>query len=96
MKSCLKKTIALLDRARTEPRDLYDLWYLLEQNNSLSDCMDAIKAKLLHRGKELDDVYGEFHKKEARLRKTWESRLATQIAYLPKFENVYRVVETSF
>ena len=66
-----EKTIALLDRARTEPRDLYDLWYLTEQNGkvSLCDCLDAINAKLLHRDKKLDDIRGEFHKKEARLKK---------------------------
>jgi len=35
-----EKTVALLDRARTEPRDLYDLWYLTVESNDvdLSDC----------------------------------------------------------
>ncbi len=38
-----EKTVALLDRARTEPRDLYDLWYLTEQSSSveLDDCLEA-------------------------------------------------------
>lgn len=48
-----EKTVALLDRARTEPRDLYDLWYLTEQSSlvELGDCLEAINAKLAHRGK---------------------------------------------
>ena len=92
-----EKAIALLDRARTEPRDLYDLWFLIEQsgNLSLSDCINAVNAKLLHRGKTLADVRGEFHKKEPRLKKMWDARLALQISTLPEFEGVYRAVKRS-
>jgi predicted nucleotidyltransferase component of viral defense system len=93
-----EKTVALLDRARTEPRDLYDLWYLTEQSNSidLSDCVEAINVKLSHRGKKLDEVRDEFSKKEARLKKTWETRLAAQMASLSEFDNVYRAVKRAF
>lgn len=93
-----EKTVALLDRARTEPRDLYDLWYLTEQSSSveLSDCLEAINAKLTHRGKKLDEVREEFYKKEARLKKTWETRLSAQMANLSQFDNVYRAVKRSF
>lgn len=87
-----EKTVALLDRARTEPRDLYDLWYLIEETRSVSlpDCLDAIYAKLIHRGKKLEEVGNEFQKKEARLMKTWDTRLAPQMSSIPKFESVYR------
>lgn len=90
-----EKTVALLDRARTEPRDLYDLWYLAVHTNSatICDCLEAIKAKLEHRCKKLDEVRGEFNKKEARLKKTWESRLSAQMSSLPEFDNVYRAVK---
>src|SRR3990167_9372253 len=90
-----EKTVALLDRARTEPRDLYDLWYLIayEAAVELDHCMDAIKAKLIHRGKTLDDVRHEFAKKEARLKITWEKRLSAQMAQLPEFDDVYRAVK---
>lgn len=93
-----EKTIALLDRARTEPRDLYDLWYLTEQSNSveLGDCLEAINAKLAHRGKKLDEVREEFYKKEARLKKSWETRLSAQMASLSEFDNVYRSVKRAF
>jgi uncharacterized protein len=94
-----EKTVALLDRARTEPRDLYDLWYLTEQNGDvavLSDCLEAINAKLAHRGKKLNEVREEFYKKETRLKKTWETRLSSHMANLPKFDNVYRAVKRVF
>jgi len=90
-----EKTVALLDRARTEPRDLYDLWYLTEQDGSvaLDGCLEGIEAKLEHRSKKLDEVRGEFDKKEARLEKTWETRLSAQMANLPEFDDVYRAVK---
>ncbi len=90
-----EKTVALLDRARTEPRDLYDLWYLTEQTGSvcLGDCLEAINAKLAHRNKQLDEVREEFSKKEMRLKKTWETRLSVQMASLSKFDNIYRAVK---
>ncbi|EKE25827.1 MAG: hypothetical protein ACD_5C00024G0002 [uncultured bacterium] len=93
-----EKTVALLDRARTEPRDLYDLWYLTAQHGTvvLSDCLEAINAKLAHRGKKLDAVRGEFYRKEARLKKTWETRLSAHMASLSEFNNVYRAVKRSF
>ncbi|MDQ2993676.1 MAG: nucleotidyl transferase AbiEii/AbiGii toxin family protein [Pseudomonadota bacterium] len=90
-----EKTVALLDRARTEPRDLYDLWYLTEHSGSvrLEDCLEAINAKLTHRGKTLEEVCGEFHTKETRLNKTWESRLSMQMANTLEFDNIYRSVK---
>lgn len=93
-----EKAVALLDRARTEPRDLYDLWYLTEQNGTvaLSDCLEAINAKLTHRGKKLDEVRDELDKKEARLKKTWENRLSKQMASLSEFDAIYRAVKRAF
>lgn len=93
-----EKTIALLDHARTEPRDLYDLWYLIGQDGSiaLQDCLEAIHAKLAHRGKKLNDIREEFHKKEARLKKTWATRLSAQMANLSEFDNAYRAVKRAF
>ena len=93
-----EKTVALLDTARTEPRDLYDLWYLTEHSDSvdLSDCIEAIHAKLGHRNKKLKDVHKQFSAKESRLKKTWKTRLAAQMAALPEFDQVYRAVKKAF
>lgn len=58
--------------------------------------MEAINAKLAHRSKKLDEVRDEFYKKEARLKKTWETRLLAQMASLSEFDNVYRAVKRAF
>jgi hypothetical protein len=92
-----EKTVALLDRARTEPRDLYDLWYLTKHSAvDLGDCLDAIHAKLAYRGKQLNEVSGEFHKKEARLKNKWEARLSAQMVSLSEFNGVYRAMKRAF
>ena len=92
-----EKTVALLDRVRSEPRDLYDLWNLISNASiSLSDLTDAVEQKLQFRNKTVEEVRGEFDKKEARLKKAWETRLATQMSELPEFEGVYRAVKREF
>ncbi len=92
-----EKAIALMDRARNEPRDLYDIWYLTENNHvDLGEITGEISQKLEFRGKKLDDVRGELEAKEARLRKLWENRLATQMSTLSEFEEVFRSVRRSF
>ncbi|MBI2606333.1 MAG: nucleotidyl transferase AbiEii/AbiGii toxin family protein [Deltaproteobacteria bacterium] len=90
-----EKTAALLDRARSEPRDLYDLWHLTVSSKSVEPAQiaDAIRAKLAFRNKSLDEVRGEYDKKEPRLRKAWESRLSMQMSTLPEFDHVYRAVK---
>lgn len=93
-----EKTVALHDRARTEPRDLYDIWYLTEETGSvdLDDCIAAIHAKLEHRSKTPQEVSKEFQAKEPRLMKTWETRLSAQMANLPEFDKAYRAVKRMF
>lgn len=42
-----EKVVALADRARNEPRDLYDLWHLVSQEGiDLSHLVPAVRAKL--------------------------------------------------
>jgi predicted nucleotidyltransferase component of viral defense system len=88
-----EKVVALLDRSRNEPRDLYDIGFLVgERHVDLGDIVEAIEAKLEFRGKRLSDVRGEFAAKEARLRTLWTSRLSDQMVALPEFEGVWRTV----
>lgn len=92
-----EKVVALVDRARNEPRDLYDVWYLAERENmDLSVLIPEIAAKLEFRGKVLKGMGEEFGRKEARLKKLWQMRLASQMADLPHFEEVYRAVQRTF
>ncbi len=88
-----EKTVALLDRARNEPRDLYDLWYLTAGGHVyVPDLLDPIVRKLEFRGWTLELVDKEIRAKEARYEKLWQARLAAQMAELPPFDNVYRAV----
>ena len=88
-----EKVIALADRARNEPRDLYDLWYLTTQEGvHLADLIDAIGEKLSFRGKSFEGLAEEILQKEARLDALWSKRLAYQMAQLPQFEEVFRAV----
>ncbi|MEK9144009.1 MAG: nucleotidyl transferase AbiEii/AbiGii toxin family protein, partial [Elusimicrobiota bacterium] len=91
-----EKVVAVMDRARNEPRDLYDIWYLSDEAHvDLARLKGAVEEKLDFRGKKLDDVRGEFAAKEARFKKLWQTRLAAQMASLPEFDEVYRAVRRS-
>jgi hypothetical protein len=88
-----EKVVALLDRARNEPRDLYDLCFLTKGGHvCLPDLREAVAQKLEFRGLTLAQLVGEFTAKEARLKKLWQVRLTAQMAELPKFDTVYREV----
>lgn len=89
-----EKIVALLDKARNEPRDLYDLWYLTtNQHVNMEELIASVEEKWRFRGKELTDVKGEFLRKEQRLNKLWEIRLASQVSEPPEFGQVYREVK---
>lgn len=91
------KVVALMDRARTEPRDLYDTWFLLTGAHvAPADLLAAVEARWVFRGKTLQEVRGAFRAKEARYRRLWEPRLAPQMVELPPFEVVYCGVARSW
>jgi hypothetical protein len=88
-----EKTVALIDRARNEPRDLYDLWHLTSnQGIQLDHLTDAICEKLEFRSKPCKDLEAAILQKEARLKALWSGRLAYQMARLPPFDEVFRAI----
>jgi len=90
----VEKVVALLDRARNEPRDLYDIWYLTyNQHVDFTELIGAVEEKLEFRGKSLTDVREEFLRKETRFKKLWKIRLSSQMASIPEFSQVYREVQ---
>ncbi len=90
----VEKIVALMDRARNEPRDLYDIWYLIANHYvDITGLIKAIEKKLEMRGKKLEDVKGEFLRKEQRFKKLWGIRLSSQMESIPEFDNVYRAVQ---
>ena len=86
-----EKVVALADRARNEPRDLYDLWHLLSHGGiDLGSLVPAITAKLAFRNVEPAGIQEAIMKKEARLKALWSVRLANQMSALPPFDQVFR------
>jgi hypothetical protein len=89
-----EKIIALADRARNEPRDLYDLWYLTSNEGvELGTLLDAVRQKLEFRGKPFEGIAAAIRNKEPRLRTLWSNRLAYQMAALPEFGEVFRAMQ---
>jgi len=89
----VEKTLALADRARNEPRDLYDFWHLTVNDGvELGHLVDAIRQKLEFRGKECKGIEDDILRKEPRLKALWSGRLAYQMSELPQFEEVFRAV----
>jgi predicted nucleotidyltransferase component of viral defense system len=92
-----KKTVALTDPARNEPRDLYDLWYLTDNHKvQLDELIPAICQKLEFRQKPCEGLQRALGRKEARLRALWNTRLARQMATLPPFDQVFREIRRAF
>ena len=87
----VEKLTALSDRARTEPRDLYDVWNLLETTDiRIGELRSELTAKLEFRGRTMDGIAGAIEAKDSRLARAWTGRLAHQVGDLPGFDDVFR------
>ena len=88
-----EKLLALSDRARTEPRDLYDLWYLLGTTKlRIVEMRAELDTKLALRQRVIAGMEQAIAAKENRLRRLWTTRLAHQMSHLPPFDEVFREV----
>lgn len=89
----IEKLAALSDKARTEPRDLYDLWNLLDEHDIRpAEYLAEFSQKLALRGRAPNGVAAAIAAKEGRLGKLWTARLQNQMSDLPEFEGVFREV----
>jgi predicted nucleotidyltransferase component of viral defense system len=89
----VEKLLALSDRARNEPRDLYDLWYLLGSTDMrIAEMRTELDAKLALRQRTIVGMEEAISNKEDRFGRLWISRLAHQMNSLPPFHDVYREV----
>jgi len=91
----IEKMTALM--GRTEPRDLYDFWYLIEiENLDVSDYLFEFQNKAKHK-KQLHEKFMEkVLNKEAAFKRDWEKKLVSQIHNLPKYEEVFREAKRHF
>lgn len=91
----IEKLVALM--GRTQPRDLYDVWYLLEEEQVDLDFLKLeFDTKAVHKGHKPDDFQSIFEKKERQFRASWQQYLAHQIGDLPEFDAVWRAVGRHF
>jgi predicted nucleotidyltransferase component of viral defense system len=89
----IEKLLALSDRARNEPRDLYDLGYLLDATDlHIAELRAELDAKLTHRKRTATGIEQSIAAKEDRLRRLWTARLSHQMTALPPFDDVFREV----
>ncbi|MEA3178698.1 MAG: uncharacterized protein QOI59_2221 [Gammaproteobacteria bacterium] len=89
----VEKLLALSDRARNEPRDLYDLWYLFSSTDlRIAELRTELDTKLALRQRVVAGMEQAIAAKEDRLRRLWSARLAHQMSQLPSFDDVFREV----
>lgn len=89
----IEKLAALSDKARTEPRDLYDLWNLRDEHDIRpAEYLAEFTRKLALRDRVPNGVEAAIAAKEERLSKLWAARLQNQMSDLPQFEAVFREV----
>jgi uncharacterized protein len=92
-----EKILALTDPKRSQPRDLYDLWYLQsEERVDLAPLDNAVARKLKFRGRSGEGLAEAFDKKEKVLQATWKTRLDPQMASTPEFGAVFRETRRAF
>ena len=76
---------------RTAPRDIYDLWFLFEQEgHDIQDYISAFQEKAKYKKKDPSKLVEEVMRKENTFQKHWEDHLSTQMNEVPDFAQVWR------
>lgn len=87
-----EKLCALL--GRTEPRDLYDVYWLFENSDVDGSAVSAnLTAKSQHKGYDASRLGEVLQNKVSAYTRLWESRLAVQVPDLPRLNEVLRAVQ---
>jgi len=92
----IEKCLCILDKARNEPRDIYDLWYLVA-NEYIDVMFQGENIKKKGRYKSINDfnLIAILDAKKNIYSKLWEVRLNNQMIDLPHFEKTYRELRRS-
>ena len=79
---------------RTEPRDLYDFWYLTEvEGIKVGEHVVPFHSKAKRKKHDPNLFAEKVLSKEKAFQRDWANKLASQIHDLPKYEDVFRVVK---
>jgi len=88
----IEKMTALM--GRTEPRDLYDFWYLTGiERLSVSGQISSFYNKAKHKKQDPEKFMEKVLNKEAAFKRDWDRKLASQIHHLPPYDTVFREVK---
>ena len=91
----IEKMTALM--GRTEPRDLYDFWYLTEiERIDIADYLFDFQNKARHKKQDPEKFMEKVLSKETAFKRDWEKKLASQIHDLPEYEEVFREAKRHF
>lgn len=82
---------------RTMPRDLYDLWFLLEvEGYNILDFISDFQEKARYKNLDPDMFVNTVISKEVRFKNTWNNYLTDQIKDLEDFDTVWRNLNKHF
>jgi predicted nucleotidyltransferase component of viral defense system len=88
----IEKMTALM--GRTEPRDLYDFWYLTEiERLNASGYLSEFKSKAKRKGHNPEKFMEKALSKETLFKRDWATKLSSQIHDIPDFDTVFRAVK---
>jgi len=91
----IEKMTALM--GRTEPRDLYDFWYLTEvEKINLGEYIIPFHKKALRKNHDPDKFSQKVLSKEKAFLRDWEKKLVSQIHDLPEYETIFREAKRHF
>ena len=91
----IEKMTALM--GRTEPRDLYDFWYLTEiERLNISEYLFEFQNKAQHKKQDPQRFLEKVLNKETSFKRDWEKKLISQIHDLPQYEEVFREAKRHF
>jgi len=90
----VEKFRSLLNPARREPRDVYDLWHLAEKAPvRVEDVGASFLEKSAFKNLDPKTLLATMARKEKALASLWKSRLSHQVPDLPPFERAFRIVQ---
>jgi predicted nucleotidyltransferase component of viral defense system len=76
---------------RTMPRDLYDIWYLIEfENQIIDDFISNFRKKTGFKNLNPSDFVKVIQNKKETFKRQWDEHLINQISEIPDFEDVWR------
>jgi len=90
----IEKIISIIDPGRNEPRDVYDLWFLLRNGLVKLDTLkDSFIKKAEFKYVNHANMVQMLEKKKVNYERLWANRLYHQVLDLPHFDQVYRDIK---